>query len=590
MAEEIHDGKGRDRETQKNLLRKVINILNVNRGVQRQDTKTQTETLHSDNEDIINAISDSNQHLMNLGTTFTGGRGDALEEKREQRQVFKGLLNLPNKIKEGVGSRVSSLKEKLTPKNPFKGIIGGIGNLLGGAAKAFIPLLAIGALIGTPLFDGQRFKDNVLALLSIGKEIGLIEFFTGLVFFKAMSMIAKGLLVFSVGAAGVGLTQGVLDKFGATGWANTIKENVLTLLSIGKEAGLMGIFTGAVFLPAMTMLAKGLAVFSLGAGVAAGINQALEYFGQANWATTIKDNVLTLLSIGGGNLTELATTLGQTGVFVAAMTGLAAGLGVFAVGAGLAQFSQSDFATKIKDNVTTLLSIASLPDIETKTEGFKNSMSNIAKGLASFGAGNFIGSLGKAGSAIVNFFTGKENSSSAFDEILKVADKSAEIDRSAVAINKLKKSLDGLSGISMPEISLGLSRKTLTEFANLSALITGLQKGGEVEYATGQGRQRSKIDFGKSILDPGLRFEEVKAKVQLASQILDGGNVGRSPAVTPSERLTEREANRQEGQAQSSMGAPINTNVVTGNGDTIVQGDTLIGSNSPATDSLDRTR
>ena len=247
MAEKIHDGQGRDRETQKNLLRKVINVLNINRNVQRNDTKKQTDTLHEDNSDIIKAIAIGNRHLIDLMQTGQVAAGDKLEEKKEQKNLFQKIASIPSSIKTNISDKLSNLKEKLTPKNPFSGLLSGISGIIGGAAKAFIPILAIGALIGTPLFDGQRFKENVLALLSIGKEIGLIEFFTGLAFPTAMGMIAKGLLVFSVGAAGVGITQGILDKFGQKDWAQGIKDNILTLLSIGNSMDLAKLLTGAVF-------------------------------------------------------------------------------------------------------------------------------------------------------------------------------------------------------------------------------------------------------------------------------------------------------------------------------------------------------
>jgi hypothetical protein len=589
MAEELKTGPGRDREPQKNLLRKVINVLNVNRDVQRNDTKKQTETLHEDNSDIINAIAVGNKHLISLMRTGKMADGDKLEEKKERINLFKKIASIPSSIKTNISDKLSNLKEKLTPKNPFSGLLSGVKGMLGGAAKAFIPLLAIGALIGTPLFDGKRFKDNVLALLSIGKEVGLMEFFTGLVFFKAMSMIAKGLLVFSIGAAGVGMTQGVLDRFGQQNWAQGIKDNVLTLLSIGEAAGLMGVVTGALFLPAMTAIAKGLAVFSAGAAVAAGVNKALEYFGQQNWAQTIKDNVLTLLSIGGTNLKELATTLGQTGVFVGTMSGLALGLAAFAVGSGIASFVNPEFGKKIKDNVVTLLSIGEIQNLEGKSAAFKTSMSNLADGLSSFAKGGFVSSLLDAGSAIAGFFTGKDGSSSAFDEILKVADKSAEIDKSAEAIKKLSSSLESLSGLTMPEINLGLSRKTLTEFANLSTLITGLQDGGPQVFATGQGNQTRKINFGKSILDPGLKFEEVRAKVQVASQILDGGQIGRGAPMAASGAMIENTAQNQQAQVASGGGSVVTT-LTDASQINNVSNQTNVDTPSPAVDGLDRTR
>lgn len=559
MAEKIQSGPGRDRETQKNLLRKVINVLNVNRDVQRNDTKKQTDTLHDDNADIINAIAIGNKHLMDMMKKGKVAEGDKLEEKKERTNLFKKIASIPSSIKTNISDKLSNLKEKLTPKNPFSGLLSGVKGMLGGAAKMFIPLLAIGALIGTPLFDGKRFKDNVLALLDIGNHVGLMELLTLGAFPLAMKAIAKGLLMFSVGAAGVGITQGILDKFGQKNWAQGIKDNILTLLSIGNSLDLAKVLTGAVFVPAMTMIAKGLAIFSAGAGVVAGVEYAIkEYFGVSNWAQGVKDNVLTLLSIGGEGIKGLGETLLKGGVFVGSMIGIAAGLAAFAVGKGIASFIEPDFGAKIKNNVDALLSIANIENLEGKSVAFKAAMSNLSDGLSSFAKGGFVSSLANAGTAIAGFFTGQDGSSAAFDEILKVADKSAEIDKSAEAINKLSSSLEGLNGLTMPEISLGLSKKTLVEFSNLSALITGLSDGGSVEYTTVQGRQR-KLNFGKSILDPGMKFEEVRAKVQIASQILDGGQIGRGVPMAASTQM--RENTDTLGELTSKIGTLDNTNV-----------------------------
>ena len=591
MAEKLHDGQGRDRETQKNLLRKVINVLNINRNVQRNDTKKQTDTLHEDNSDIIKAIAIGNRHLIDLMQTGKVAAGDKLEEKKEQKNLFQKIASIPSSIKTNISDKLSNLKEKLTPKNPFSGLLSGIGGIIGGAAKAFIPLLAIGALIGTPLFDGKRFKENVLALLDIGNHVGLMEILTLGAFPLAMKAIAKGLLMFSVGAAGVGITQGILDKFGQKDWAQGIKNNILTLLSIGNSLDLAKLLTGAVFLPAMTIIAKGLAVFSAAAGVVAGAEYAIkEYFGVSNWAQGVKDNVLTLLSIGGEGIRGLGETLLKGGVFVGSMIGLATGLAAFAVGKGIASFIEPDFGAKIKNNVDTLLSIADIENLEGKSVAFKTAMSNLSDGLSSFAKGGFVTTLANAGSAIAGFFTGQDGSSAAFDEILKVADKSAEIDKSAEAINKLSSSLEGLSGLTMPEISLGLSKKTLVEFSNLSALITGLSEGGEVSYATGQGRQRSKLNFGKSILDPGLKFEEVRAKVQVASQILDGGQIGRGVPMVASTQMRENTDELNERMKIGTSGQTNVTTVVAPQTTNMSSNTTMIDTPSSTVDSLDLGR
>ena len=179
-----------------------------------------------------------------------------------------------------------------------------------------------------------------------------------------MTGIGLGLAVFSVGSTVAGMSQGLLDYFGQSNFAEGIKQNVVTLLSISDELGgnLNMLADGGAFLLAMTGVALGLAVFGLGSGVA-GISSAMDLFTGGSFADGIKQNVLTLLSIKdelGGNLNMAA----DGGAFMLAMTGIGSGLAVFGLGSaigGIASamelFQSGAFAENIKTNVLTLLSI-----------------------------------------------------------------------------------------------------------------------------------------------------------------------------------------------------------------------------------------
>ena len=119
--------------------------------------------------------------------------------------------------------------------------------------------------------------------------------------------LLKGAGAFGLGAglsiaavlAGAGLAAGgislLLNTLAEPGLGKAIKENVDQLLAIneGNAKSLQALDLLAVF----TMLGTGLAVFGGGAAIA-GLSTAItDFFGVADWAETIHDNVIELLSI-----------------------------------------------------------------------------------------------------------------------------------------------------------------------------------------------------------------------------------------------------------------------------------------------------
>ena len=355
-----------------------------------------------------------------------------------------------------------------------------------------------------------NIKTNVKELLSIkdelGGNIGLLA--DGAAFTLAMTGIGIGLGVFGLGAGIAGLSNALL-KMGNPDFATSIKSNVVTLLSISDEVGGKAelLKEGGAFALAMAGIGAGLAMFGIGGGVA-GITTALDLFADGSFGQGIKDNVVTLLSISDvvGGKAEL---LKESGAFGLSMAGIAAGLSIFGIGAGtaglgmaLSNFTDGVFAQSILDNVTILLSIASLPGLLTDTalflaamtgigagliafsagEGFaaavgffsggdtidnikenvnkaisilenedineekatelKTVLQTIGEALSGFASGNFAASLKELGSAFLNFLSGGE---SPIDEMLKLSENSEELTMAADALTKLSTALGNIS-------------------------------------------------------------------------------------------------------------------------------------------------
>ena len=430
-----------DRETQKALLRKVIDKLQ-----QGQDNDVKNSNHIAD--EVVTGNQLVADRVDYLRQTITGeakkqekdgkkGKGDAAEDARENR-------NLLSKIGNGISGLAQSTKDTAKAAasgavSGGKGLLESMGKMLkggligGGALLAGAGLLAGGAgmlIDSLNDMDADAIKEKVKTLLSIKDDVGGAGnfFLQGGAFLVAMTGIGLGLAVFSVGSTVAGMSQGLLDYFGQSNFAEGIKQNVVTLLSISDELGgnLNMLADGGAFLLAMTGVALGLAVFGLGSGVA-GISSAMDLFTGGSFADGIKQNVLTLLSIKdelGGNLNMLA----DGGAFMLAMTGIGSGLAVFGLGsaiAGIASamelFQSGAFAENIKTNVLTLLSIKDElgGNLAMLADGgaFGLAMTGIGLGLAAFGIGS-----------ILNSFTADDFGASVKENVLQLLSIPDEVD------------------------------------------------------------------------------------------------------------------------------------------------------------------
>jgi hypothetical protein len=288
-------------------------------------------------------------------------------------------------------------------------------------------------------FDAQGIYDNVEILLSItslfGKGLGALA--EGGKFFIAMTAIGAGLAVFGAGAAvaatGDAIGQGI-DAVTKEGWAQSIVDNVSTLLGINNlfTGTLDALAEGGTFFVAMTAIGAGLAVFGAGSAVGAAtdaIGQGVTKISEKGWAQSIVDNVTTLLSIND-LFDGFGDVLKKNGTFLIAMTAITAGLAVFSFGSAVAgattgALDVTDWATRgegmtwsqsIVDHVTTLLSIASLPNVGADTSDFAGVMSGISLGLIAFGVGSFFAA---GADGLSNFISSAEEGEGSWADKIK---------------------------------------------------------------------------------------------------------------------------------------------------------------------------
>jgi len=332
----------------------------------------------------------------------------------------------------------------------------------------------------------ENVKTNVLNLLSISDGVtgALKNLWDGILFVPAMAGLSLGLGAFAIGQAFAGGAEAFTNWSGTTDWAENIKNNVITLLSIkdelgGSSAAFVG--DGAMFALAMGGLGGGLALFGSGAIISGGADMLGDWFGDGtDWSQAVFDNVRTLLSIA--NLPGLGVDVLK---FDAAMLGLGGGLAAFGIGTGAAAISdfiadwaadgkgRQNWTEELKKNVRNVLSIVDMAN-EGKAFKFAAAMGTISAGLVAFASATFITGLTNAAEAILSFFTKQDN---AFDQIMRVAENADDLHRGAVAVDSLTTSIDKLGKLKFDGRTINMKAFALDLADSIKVIETAVDGG-----------------------------------------------------------------------------------------------------------------
>jgi len=350
---------------------------------------------------------------------------------------------------------VANVKELLSISDEM----GGEGELFKKGGTFFATMLGIGVGLAafsvgagaaaaiTTFTEGSNWpeaiKENVRTLLSISELPGTGWDTAGVV--ATLSGLGIGLALFALGK-GVGAvadlgTAGVEKFTGGGNWAQDIKDEVETLLSIGT----LGFFDTVGLVATLGGLGLGLVAFAIGKA-GSGVGDAMTHFQGGNFAEDIKAEVETLLSIS-----QLDGIGWDTAKFIGVMGGLGAGLLAFSMGKGAAgtadavgKFSAGDnFAEDIKAEVETLLAMGAQTDMG-QVDLTVEALAKLGAGLAAFATGKGLNVLADVGAAVVGFFTG---TMSPIEQALALADRADEIDEGVNAFNRFGDVLERFTGI-----------------------------------------------------------------------------------------------------------------------------------------------
>ena len=401
----------------------------------------------------------------------------------------------------------------------------------------------------------KTMYDNVKTLISITK-IGGFDLKTGANFALTMGLLGMGMLLFGIGKGANSLSNIVVagsekigehfNRFKEKGWAKTMYDNVKTLLEITKLPG-FGFGKALTFVGVMATLGLGMAAFALGKTVNAAGDLA-EAAGDAGakavkgfyepFAQRIKDNVKILLTIP-----DLPNAKNEEHLvaFKKVMASLGLGLTAFAVGksaAGVADklaggpaiFKKGGFAKQIKDEVTTLLSIGNIKDID-KVYTVTYALKNLGIGLAAFGAGEFVGTLAAAGTAVLTFL-GAKGPIEKMKELAKHAD---PLTKGADALTKIVSALERISALKLSGLG-GLGIKELAEdLLKSMPIIEKAVMGGTVEGGIFPW-QDDDMTF-KGLASPDIKFEEAANNITLLKKSFT--NIGTESTQAESQAKTD---------------------------------------------------
>ena len=246
-----------------------------------------------------------------------------------------------------------------------------------------------------------------------------------------------------------------------------------------------------------------------------------------DWTLEVVKNVQNLLSIA-----SLENVGADTAVFLKTMTGIAAGLAVFSIGATVSGISNAlsdwispgegrgDWTLDTKRRVNNILSIVKENEnLEQNANSFAAAMSKIKDGLNAFASGSFVGSLKNAGASIVNFFSGND---SPFENIRMISQEAQGLTVGADAVDRLAISMGKLS-----DFSFDGSKFKIKDFADdLLEAVPVIEKsimGGDI-----RGKRNKVIGEFKGLASPEIDYTTAVKNITSLREALNE-NVSPSP-------------------------------------------------------------
>jgi hypothetical protein len=199
-------------------------------------------------------------------------------------------------------------------------------------------------------------------------------------------------------------------------------------------------------------------------------------------------------------------------------------------------------------------------DALTKAVIVSKVFKELSGGLKTWTGATFLESLSGVGKSILNFISGEE---SPITGILKLTDKASDLVSVSESLKKIGEALSSFSSIKINSGDVdfeGLAKK----LGAAVPLMEGLAKGGKVNTSW-----LGSVDFGKGLLSPDLRLDEMSAAIQQVNNILGFQPQTQGAAVNVGS--TTVAAGQRGGGSPTIVSAPTNNNQQTMNNNVVNQ-------------------
>ena len=230
-------------------------------------------------------------------------------------------------------------------------------------------------------------------------------------------------------------------------------------------------------------------------------------------------------------------------------------------GIGLAaNFVGKGAMTDLTDAASDMNERLGSDDALTKAVIVSKVFKELSGGLKTWTGATFLESLSGVGKSILNFIS---NEGSPITEILKLTDKAADLVSVSESLKKIGEALSSFSSIKINSGDVdfeGLAKK----LGAAVPLMEGLAKGGKVNT-----NWFGSVDFGKGLLSPDLRLDEMSAAIQKVNNILGFQPQTQGAAVNVGS--TTVAAGQRGGGSPTIVSAPTNNNQQTMNNNVINQ-------------------
>jgi hypothetical protein len=235
-------------------------------------------------------------------------------------------------------------------------------------------------------------------------------------------------------------------------------------------------------------------------------------------------------------------------------------------GIGLAaNFVGKNAIIDIADGAKDIMEKIGTDEKVKQAENVAKSLNNMREALSSFTTSQVWNTLKSVGADIIGIFTGAE---SPINAMISLSNEADNLSKTATALEKISKALNSFSGISFNTDNMNFEALA-KNLGNTIPLLDKLANGGVSKKIFG-----ANIDFGKGILDPNLKLDQVAEMIKKVRVVLGFED---TKATNVSNGTNNTSTNVSNGTNNTSTNVPNGTN----NTSTNVPNGTNNNSNGP---------